>query len=115
MPQVGGGNGQVEGNGKVEGYENLFLDNIVSDSTINSTQRIYSYIIWSIIATILVLITINLFLNNEGSTLKIVLIVSIIIILMNALFREYALLVNILIIVMFIFLSKMSPNKQIPE
>ena len=113
--QVGGGNGQVEGNGKVEGYENLFLDNIVSDSTINSTQRIYSYIIWSIIATILVLITINLFLNNEGSTLKIVLIVSIIIILMNALFREYALLVNILIIVMFIFLSKMSPNKQIPE
>ena len=103
------------GGNSVEGYENAFLNNIVSDSNINSTQGVYSYIIWSIIATIMVVITIDLmFLNNQGTTLKILLFVSVIIIIMNALFREYALYVNILIIIMFI-LTKIKTNKQIPE
>ena len=48
----------------LEGYENHYIDNIVSDSNIISTQSIYSYIVWTIIAIIMLLITIFLFIKK---------------------------------------------------
>ena len=49
----------------LEGYENAYINNVVSDSIINSNQGIYSYIIWSIIAIIILIITIYLFIKKK--------------------------------------------------
>ena len=48
----------------LEGYENAYINNVVSDSIINSNQGIYSYIIWSIIAIIVLMITIYLLIKK---------------------------------------------------
>ena len=90
----------------LEGYENAFINNIVSDSNIVSTQGIYSYIIWSIIATVTVIITIELFTNERNTPLWKLVFLSVIIVIMNSLFHEYALLVNILIVIMFVVRKK---------
>lgn len=90
----------------LEGYENAFIDNIVADSNIVSTQGIYSYIIWSVIATVIVIITIELFTNERNTPLWKLVFLSVIIIIMNGLFHEYALLVNILIVLMFVIRKK---------
>ena len=90
----------------LEGYENAFINNIVSDSNIVSTQGIYSYIIWSIIATVTVIITIELFTNERNTPLWKLVFLSVIIVIINGLFREYALLVNILIVIMFVVRKK---------
>ena len=90
----------------LEGYENAFVDNIVADSNINSTKGVYSYIIWSVIATVTVIITIELFTNERNTPLWKLVFLSVIIVIMNGLFREYALLVNILIVIMFVIRKK---------
>jgi hypothetical protein len=90
----------------LEGYENAFIDNIVADSNIVSTQGIYSYIIWSVIATVTVIITIELFTNERNTPLWKLVFLSVIIVIINGLFREYALLVNILIVIMFVIKKK---------
>ena len=99
-------NGRIKAN-TLEGYTNNDnTDNIVSDSNIVSTQGIYSYIIWSVIATVTVIITIELFTNERNTPLWKLVFLSVIIIIMNGLFREYALLVNILIVLMFVIMKK---------
>ena len=82
------------------------IDYMVSDSNIVSTQGIYSYIIWSVIATVTVIITIELFTNERNTPLWKLVFLSVIIIIMNGLFHEYALLVNILIVLMFVIRKK---------
>ena len=99
-------NGRIKAN-TLEGYTNNDnTDNIVSDSNIVSTQGIYSYIIWSVIATFTVIITIELFTNERNTPLWKLVFLSVIIIITNGLFREYALLVNILIVLMFVIMKK---------
>ncbi len=99
-------NGRFKAN-TLEGYTNNDnTDNIVSDSNIVSTQGIYSYIIWSIIATVIVIITIELFTNERNTPLWKLVFLSVIIMITNGLFREYALLVNILIVLMFVISKK---------
>jgi Asp-tRNA(Asn)/Glu-tRNA(Gln) amidotransferase C subunit len=90
----------------LEGYENAYINNIVADSNINSTQGVYSYIIWSVIATVTVIITIELFTNERNTPLWKLVFLSVIIVIMNSLFCEYALLVNILIVIMFVVRKK---------
>ena len=92
----------------LEGFNvlNNNIDYMVSDSNIVSTQGIYSYIIWSVIATVTVIITIELFTNERNTPLWKLVFLSVIIIIMNGLFREYALLVNILIVLMFVIMKK---------
>jgi Asp-tRNA(Asn)/Glu-tRNA(Gln) amidotransferase C subunit len=61
-------NGRIKNNDSqtLEGFNvlNNNIDYMVSDSNIVSTQGIYSYIIWSIITTVTVIITIELFTNE---------------------------------------------------
>ena len=85
-----------------EGYQNAYLDNIVDDSTIVSTQSIYMYLIWGIIATVIVIITIELFTNNFNKSLWKLVFLTVIITIMNLLFQDYALYINIIIVVLFV-------------
>ena len=91
--------------GTVEGYENAFLTNIVSDSSIYSNQGNISYIVWSIIATWMIIITLTyIFDINPG--IYVLLLIATLLILINLLFREYAILLNILIILVYINITK---------
>jgi len=95
------------GSQTLEGYTNNDnTDNIVSDSNIISNQGVYSYIIWSVIATVSVIITIELFTNERNTPLWKLVFLAVVIIIMNGLFHEYALLVNIIIVLMFVIRKK---------
>jgi hypothetical protein len=96
------------GSQTLEGFNvlNNNIDYMVSDSNIISNQGVYSYIIWSVIATVIVIITIELFTNERNTPLWKLVFLAVVIIIMNGLFHEYALLVNIIIVLMFVIRKK---------
>ena len=95
----------------IEKYTNISksqMNNILQDSYINVNYGIYTYVLWNIIATIILLITIEFLSGRKWSGLRTFVAWIIIIITCNVLFQYYSIPVNILVLIFYILYRKIN-------
>jgi len=95
----------------IEKYTNISksqMNNILQDSYINVNYGIYTYVLWNIIATIILLITIEFLSGRKWSGLRTFITWIIIIITCNVLFQYYSIPVNILVLIFYILYQKLN-------
>ena len=110
---LGDKEGKADKEGKREGYSNMTgaeMNNILQDSYISVNYGIYTYLLWNIIATIILLITIEVLSGRKWSGLRTFITWIIIIITCNVLFQYYSIPVNILVLIFYILYKKL--NKE---
>jgi hypothetical protein len=94
-----------------EGYTNISsasMQNILNDSYISVNYGIYTYILWNIIATLIIIGTIEFTSNTKMITLRGIAFWTIVIISVNLLLQYYGFAANILIILLYIVFKKIN-------
>jgi len=90
-----------------EGYRVSELDNVVKDSSIVTNQGIISYTLWTIIATLILIFTIELLSGKKNPVGWFYISIALFIIISNFLFKEYTIYINTLIILFIIIRNKL--------
>ena len=94
-----------------EGYTNISsasMQNILNDSYISVNYGIYTYILWNIIATLIIIGTIEFTSNTKMITLRGIAFWTIVIISVNLLLQYYGFAANIFIILLYIVFKKIN-------
>jgi hypothetical protein len=84
------------------------MQNILNDSYISVNYGIYTYILWNIIATLIIIGTIEFTSNTKMITLRGIAFWTIVIISVNLLLQYYGFAANILIILLYIVFKKIN-------